>query len=299
MVAQGPGGVKATPRRRVDRVPAAAYTDHVLVFAAIAPHGSDIVSQIAPDPAVMAQTRAAMHELRRRCAAAAPETIVVATPHGIIAEGAVSLGATHVAAGLLGDPQGRHVKAVFENDLELTGRLEQEMEFQAVPFVRLVGEEKRSDAILPLDGGAFIPLWYLAQPLKPRPKIVVLAPDRGLSREKLVRCGVAVARAAAASGRRVAFIASCDQGHAHDPKGPYGYSPISAEYDDAMCAAINEDDLSRLLDWSEDFIEEAKVDAYWQTLILMGALGHTTMRGELLSYEAPTYFGMAVAAYAS
>jgi aromatic ring-opening dioxygenase LigB subunit len=30
----------------------------------------------------------------------------------------------------------------------------------------------------------------------------------------------------------------------------------------------------------------------------MGALGHTPMRGELLSYEAPTYFGMAVAAYA-
>ena len=269
----------------------------MLVFAAIAPHGSDIVSQIAPDPAVMAQTRAAMHELRRRCAAGVPETIVVATPHGIIAEGAVSLGATHVAAGLLGDPQGRHVNAVFENDLEFTGQLEREMEFQAVPFVRLVGEEKRSDAILPLDGGAFIPLWYLAQPLKPRPKIVVLAPDRGLPREKLVRCGVAVARAAKASGKRVAFIASCDQGHAHNPKGPYGYSPISAEYDAAMCTAITEDDLPRLLDWPEEFIEEAKVDAYWQTLILMGALGHTPLRGELLSYEAPTYFGMAVAAY--
>jgi aromatic ring-opening dioxygenase LigB subunit len=45
------------------------------------------------------------------------------------------------------------------------------------------------------------------------------------------------------------------------------------------------------------FMEEAKVDAYWQTIILAGALGHTPLRGELLSYEVPTYFGMAVAAY--
>jgi aromatic ring-opening dioxygenase LigB subunit len=44
-------------------------------------------------------------------------------------------------------------------------------------------------------------------------------------------------------------------------------------------------------------METAKVDAYWQTIILAGALGHTPMQGELLSYEAPTYFGMAVAAY--
>ena len=32
-------------------------------------------------------------------------------------------------------------------------------------------------------------------------------------------------------------------------------------------------------------------------IMLAGALHHTPMRGELLSYEAPTYFGMLVAAY--
>jgi aromatic ring-opening dioxygenase LigB subunit len=270
----------------------------VLVFAAIAPHGSDIISQIASDPTVMAKTRVAMKELGQRCAASLPDTVVVATPHGIIAEGVISLGATDIAAGILGDPNGRHVKTVFENDLDFGAQLEQELQFQSVPFVRLVGEEKKTNAVLPLDWGALVPLWYLANPLKPRPRILVLAPDRSLPREHLVRCGVAVARAAKASGKRIAFIASCDQGHAHDAKGPYGYSPASAEHDAALCAAIAEGDLPRLLDWPEEFMEEAKVDGYWQTLILMGALGHTPMRGELLSYEAPTYFGMAVAAYA-
>jgi aromatic ring-opening dioxygenase LigB subunit len=168
---------------------------------------------------------------------------------------------------------------------------------QQLPLARLVGEDNDEEAVLPLDWGALIPLWYTAHTMEPRPKVVVLAPDRSLPRETLVRCGLAIARASAASPKRVALIASCDQGHAHDVNGPYGYSPASAVHDAAMCEAITEEDLPRLLQWPETFMEEAKVDAYWQTIILAGALGHTPMRGELLSYEAPTYFGMAVAAY--
>jgi aromatic ring-opening dioxygenase LigB subunit len=269
----------------------------MLVFGAIAPHGGDIISQIAAVTATMAKTRAAMRELGRRCAAAMPETVVVATPHGIIAEGVISIGATAMAAGILDGPSGGQVKAVFENDLELVAALEPEMERQGVPYVRLVGEEKKQSAVLPLDWGALVPLWFTAHPMKPRPKIVVLGPDRNLPRETLVRSGVAVARAAAVSGKRVAFIASCDLGHAHDPDGPYGFDPASAEHDALYCAAVAESDLARLLEWPEEFLETAKVDAFWQTLMLAGALGHTPMRGELLSYEAPTYFGMAVAAY--
>jgi aromatic ring-opening dioxygenase LigB subunit len=165
-----------------------------------------------------------------------------------------------------------------------------------VPIARLVSETK--DAPLPLDWGALVPLWFCAHSLQPRPQIVVLSPDRSLPREALVRCGLAIARAATASNRRVALIASCDQGHAHDPNGQYGFDPASREHDAMMCRAIENDDLASLLDWPNDFLEAAKVDAYWQTLMLLGALGHTPLRPELLSYEAPTYFGMAVAAYA-
>ena len=269
----------------------------MLVCAAIAPHGGDIISQIAADPTVMQKTREGMQELGRRFAAALPETIVLATPHGIIADQVVTFGATKMAAGILGDPKGRHVKAVFETALDFVMLLEPELDKQRVPYLRLVGEEKKQDAVLPLDWGALVPLWFTAHPLIPRPQIVVLAPDRNLPREALVRSGVAIARAAEQSGKRVAFIASCDQGHAHDPDGPYGFDPASAEHDALMCAAIEANDLPRLLSWRNDFLEAAKIDAYYQTLMLMGALGHTPLTGELLTYEAPTYFGMAVAFY--
>ena len=201
-----------------------------------------------------------------------------------------------MAGGMLGDPP-KQIQAVFETDMELVERIFAEATTQELPLARLVGEESTTDAVLPLDWGALIPLWYTAHTAKPHPQVVVLAPDRSLPRETLVRSGVAIARAADDSGKRVALIASCDQGHAHDEHGPYGYSPASAAHDAAMCAAIKENDLPRLLGWPEAFLEEAKVDAFWQTIILAGALGHTPLHGEFLSYEAPTYFGMVVATY--
>ena len=35
-------------------------------------------------------------------------------------------------------------------------------------------------------------------------------------------------------------MASCDQGHAHDPDGPYGFDPAAAAHDEAMCRAVVE-----------------------------------------------------------
>ena len=42
-------------------------------------------------------------------------------------------------------------------------------------------------------------------------------------------------------------------------------------------------------------IENAKADSWWQMLILHGAAAG--LRGRLMSYEAPTYFGMLTAVY--
>lgn len=266
-----------------------------LVFACIAPHGGAVIPELAERPDRMEKTRAAMQELGRRCAQARPDTLVVLNPHGMIIPDAISIGETAGAAGALGARPPARVSAVFETDRQLAAFIVEEAERENVPLARLVSEEK--DALLHLDWGALVPLWFLGHPLKPRPRIVVMAPDRGLPREVLVRGGLAIARAAVAAGRRIALVASCDQGHAHDPDGPYGFDPAAREHDEAMCRAVAEDDLGSLLDWSNEFLEAAKVDAFWQTLMLAGALGHTPMTPELISYEAPTYFGMLVAAY--
>jgi aromatic ring-opening dioxygenase LigB subunit len=106
-------------------------------------------------------------------------------------------------------------------------------------------------------------------------------------------------QAAEATGRRVALIASADLGHAHDKNGPYGFDPASAEFDAATLEAVQAQDLGRLLTFDQAWLKRAATDAYGQILNLYGAIEGIVFRGELLSYEVPTYFGMMCVAYES
>jgi aromatic ring-opening dioxygenase LigB subunit len=62
-------------------------------------------------------------------------------------------------------------------------------------------------------------------------------------------------------------------------------------------AAVQANDLMRLIELDEGRARDAAIDGLWQTLILGGTLDVTPMNVELLSYEAPTYYGMLVAVW--
>jgi aromatic ring-opening dioxygenase LigB subunit len=93
----------------------------------------------------------------------------------------------------------------------------------------------------------------------------------------------------------VAIVASADHGHAHSADGPYGFDPAAADFDGRIVALVESGRLDRLLELDPGLVADAKADSYWQLLLLAGALGgHGTI--ELLSYEAPSYYGMLTAA---
>jgi aromatic ring-opening dioxygenase LigB subunit len=129
------------------------------------------------------------------------------------------------------------------------------------------------------------------------PPAVIVTPSRSLPRAILVDFGRAVAAASAAEPRRIGFVASCDWGHCHREDGPYGYHPASAEVDAEVVAAIEAGDLHRLDAITDERASLAAIDGLWQTLMLAGALDVVPMTGDLLCYEAPSYYGMLVAAY--
>ncbi len=275
-----------------------------LVFACIAPHGSDVIAELAGDrTSSTAATRAAMEELGRRMEAAQPETVVVLTPHGVRVAGAVCVMTTERAAGML-EAEQEHTQTRIEVDMAVDTELGLQIAEQAVrgydvPVVAAIyGASGGEGCFTPLDWGAVVPLWFLGARWPKPPAIVTATPSRSLTLEQLYNFGTALAEVAAEMGRRVALVASADWGHAHDAAGPYGYDPASAEFDAMVQETIRVGDLDRLLTADLDFADRAKVDGLWQAVILAGALHHTPMRGELLSYEAPTYFGMLVAAYA-
>jgi aromatic ring-opening dioxygenase LigB subunit len=138
-----------------------------------------------------------------------------------------------------------------------------------------------------MDWGTLIPLAFL-----PELPVVVVSPARDRPLAEHAALGRAIAGAAE---RRVALVASADHGHAHDPEGPYGYDPAAATYDELAVELVRENRLGEL-DRLAELVEAAKADSLWQLAVLHGALG-SAFDVELLSYEAPTYFGMLTAAF--
>lgn len=265
-----------------------------LVFGAIAPHGSQIIPQLAPSPDEAAATRAAMYALERRLAGHEPDTIVILTPHGIRIDGAICLSLSHRTEGSLGP----EISVGFDVDRDLAEAIAAHSAAEGVPVARAIyGASAGPACSIPLDWGAVIPLWFMGHRYRPQPQVVVICPSRSLSREQMVAFGRAIGRAAEVSTKRVALIASADQAHAHQEGGPYGFDPAAPEYDRQMCEAVQSGRLLGLLQTEPALVDAAKPDSLWQMLILAGALQVKPLAGELLAYEVPTYFGMLTALY--
>ena len=171
---------------------------------------------------------------------------------------------------------------------------------------------RRAQSVLPLDWGFLTPLWFLghdrnmpgkgdvladAPDHDQGPPVVLVSPSRTIPREQLIRFGEAVADVADTSPRRIAFVASCDWGHRHAESGPYGFHPESAVVDAEVVAAVAANDILSLRDLPDDRAETAAIDGLWQLLMLGGALQGKGWASDVISYEAPTYYGMLVATW--
>ncbi len=270
----------------------------MIVFACIAPHGSLAIEEwCAPaERALAARTRGAMEELGRRFDAARPEATVLLTPHHLHVEGSMAIVTAGAMHGTLEGGASRvELRAAVDRDLARA--VQAGVAASGVPIVGVsYGANDPAGAVVPMDWATQIPVHFMGGRADPPVPIVVVAPARELSWEAHVRAGRAIAGAATASGRRVALIASCDHGHAHDPKGPYGFSTASKRFDDRVVDLVTRGALGELLAFDPALVADAKADSFWQMLMLHGALGDG-WRAELLSYEVPTYFGMLCAAF--
>src|SRR5947199_189765 len=74
-------------------------------------------------------------------------------------------------------------------------------------------------------------------------------------------------------GRCAAVVASADQAHAHDADGPYGFDPAARVHDELVVALLGEARLRALRDLDPVLVAAAKPDAWWQELVLLGAIG--------------------------
>jgi aromatic ring-opening dioxygenase LigB subunit len=255
----------------------------VIVFGAIAPHGNPVFEQ--PD----GPTANGLRELAQRLRAAGAESAILATPHGTLLDGHFGV----VRSARLSEHPNQFVAAEHlyagDGDPDLADACIRGLQEVGLPALGLTfGTTVAGGSVMPVDWGAGIPLTFLDVPA------VVVTPCRALTNEQHVRAGAALA--AATGDRPVAFVASADHGHGHSPDGPYGYSEHSKPYDDAVQDVVRRNALAELEAWDPQRARDALADSLWQMLMLHGALaGEFT--AELLSYEAPTYFGMLTASF--
>jgi aromatic ring-opening dioxygenase LigB subunit len=255
----------------------------MIVAGAIVPHGNPVFEQ------PQGPTAQAMAELAGRLGQAGAEAAILVTPHGTHIDGHFGV----VRSALLSEHGNQFVdpEHLYEGPgaPDLADACVQALQEEGLPALGMTfGTTVAGGSVMPVDWGAGIPLWFLRLPA------VVVTPCRALSNEQHVRAGAALARAT--GERRVAFVASADHGHGHGFAGPYGHSEHSQPYDDDVVDVIRRNALHELAAWEAQRAHDALADSFWQMLMLHGALGDG-FEAELLSYEAPTYFGMAVAAF--
>ncbi|MGH9882875.1 MAG: AmmeMemoRadiSam system protein A, partial [Pyrinomonadaceae bacterium] len=116
-----------------------------------------------------------------------------------------------------------------------------------------------------------------------------------ISNSDHLRFGECVRKAADASGRPVALIASGDLSHRLKPNAPAGYNPNAFVFDEEVVDAIQSNMPDRIVNIDPALRRLAGECGYRSMLIAIGATHHLPLTGEVLHYEAPFGVGYMVA----
>jgi aromatic ring-opening dioxygenase LigB subunit len=261
-----------------------------LIHACIAPHAGDLIDDVNK----VISTRKSMNEMGSKLETLKPEVIVIINPHGFRVSNAMNIAITEKATA----EWSSEVKLDFDVDIILANAIADKAEKMSVPVVRYIYGASGGDAcFVPLDWGAVVPLYFMRHRFSPKPKLVHISPMRTLPLAMHYDFGRAIGQVIKESDKRIAFIASADQGHAHDPNGPYGHDPASAQYDAWMQEVVKKGNLDELLNADPQLIENGKPDSLWPTTILAGVLKENHMKAKFLSYEVNAYFGIMCAEF--
>ena len=269
-----------------------------LVYACIAPHGGELVPALAGSKLkLFSPTRRGMRVLAAAMRDCRPDTIVLASPHNLRLNKHIGVVTSEYSSGKTAEGR-REISMRARCDVEFAKKLAEAGEAAGLPAVAAnygVFEGPLSD--VPMDWGTMIPLWFFMKGTRPRSRIVIVTPSREIPLTQNVEFGKVIAETAEAEKKRVAFVASADQAHRHQKRGPYGFDKRAAVYDKQVMDLIRHNELEEIVRMSPNFIDGAMPDSLWQMAMLVGALSVVPMKAELVSYQVPTYYGMLCASY--
>jgi AmmeMemoRadiSam system protein A len=251
-------------------------------FGVIAPHPPIIVRTVGGSRAdVTRRTLDALSGAAQALAEYAPETLVLMSPHAPAIADAIAVDDASAYSGSLaqfGDSAVREQRG----DPELARLLATNAAAHGLQVVSRSEHARLRSGWL--DHGSLVPLSFL-DPDRRYALVVVSLSFLPYADHRAI--GLAASEAAAALGRRVAFIASGDLSHRLTPEAPAGYSPRAAELDEAIVQSVAAGEFEALGRIEPALVEAGGECGLRSFIALGGFLGADPVPTEVLAYEGP------------
>jgi aromatic ring-opening dioxygenase LigB subunit len=211
-----------------------------------------------------------------RLVAAAPDVLVIASPHTPRLRGSWGFVAQDRLVGDFGQFRAPGVRIELPVATDAIARIRAEAAADGVPTAAI--------RVAALDHGAMVPLHFVSRAGWAGPTVLIALPWDGAPPAAL---GVAIARAAAASGQRWAVLASGDMSHRLIPGAPSGFHPRAKAFDAAFVERVTAGDLRGAAAIDADLRELAAEDVIDTTALAAAAVGWDASGHEVLAYEGP------------
>lgn len=247
----------------------------------IIPHGDELIEHPNQESRIMSKT------IEEVASDDTSDVKVVISPHGLRLSRGIGIIATEYFHQYL-KLSNRVFRGKIKNEKALAKKIAGTCNEVAEEINFITSEGEKS--IFPLDFGTIIPLSFFNHS-----PVVSIGQPRFNDHEILIRFGKSLFSSIESYDKKVSVIFSADQAHTHSNDGPYGYSQEASEYDEKVIECIKRNDFSPLMLLSDEYIERAKPDSYWNLLILNGMLTAAGRKMTFDYYYVERYFGMMLA----
>jgi MEMO1 family protein len=251
--------------------------------AYITPHPPIIIPGIGrpEDLEVASKTIEAMEKLREDLEEINPDTILIISPHAPTDPNGFLINSEAEFKGNFSD-FGYNNLMTFYNDYELMEK---------------IGYYSDNAGIIVhfhesfLDHGTLVPLYYLTKNIKPK---LVHCSFSFLDFDTHYKYGEIIGKILRETDKKIAVVASGDLSHRLTADAPVGYSEKGKIFDQELIKKLSEKDISGILNFDQNLVEEAGECGLRSIIVLLGILG-----GKYdfccLNYEGPFGVGYLVA----
>lgn len=260
----------------------------MLVSAMFTPHPPLIIPEIGGENIKeVEKTVSAMKEIGRRIVETDPETIVVISPHGLIHQSEMLIGASPKMAGSFENFDHPETFFSFKGDPSLADKIQKSSVKENIPASII----DHNSGNYFLDHGVLVPIYYLTEELGSDVMIVPISYSM-LSRAEHYSFGQIVGQVIDKSSERIAVVASGDLSHRLFEKKA---GKIGSQFDRFLVENIQNYNPGKIINVDEESQDIAHECGYRSLLILLGVLDGKKIKTEVLSYEGPFGVGYMVA----